>query len=103
MLSFYTLCVFSKFTICVDKESQIVFNGEEGGFMTNKIKEFRLKAGVSQETLARKCGWKQSRIGNYEAQKRTPTIRDAQIIVSAISELLNGDISFSDVFPPDSK
>lgn len=67
--------------------------------MTNKIKEYRLKAGVSQETLAKKCGWKASRIGNYETQIRTPVIRDAQIIVSVLSKLLSKKLAFDDVFP----
>ncbi len=44
---------------------------------------------VTQAEFARRCGWEsQSRVGNYEAERRTPSIEDARRIaaVAGVSE-----------------
>ncbi|MEG5263465.1 S24 family peptidase [Pseudomonas sp. JDS28PS106] len=58
-----------------------------------RIKRLRTQAKMSQAQLAEACGWKsQSRIGNYEADSREPSLADIGVIAKALgveeSELL---------------
>ena len=65
----------------------------------NQISKFRKQGGLSQQTLASKVGWGQSRLANYEVNTRTPSLSDSRRIVSALNEL-GVDCSLDDVFPP---
>lgn len=61
--------------------------------LSQRIKRLRKASGMSQAQLAEACGWKsQSRVGNYEAGTREPTLADIASIASALgvdqSELL---------------
>jgi transcriptional regulator with XRE-family HTH domain len=61
--------------------------------LSQRIKRLRKATGMSQAQLADACGWKsQSRVGNYEAGTREPTLADIASIASALgvdqSELL---------------
>jgi transcriptional regulator with XRE-family HTH domain len=54
-----------------------------------KIKSARELLGISQLTLAMKCGWdSQSRIGNYEQDLREPNIRDLKKLAKALERPL---------------
>lgn len=64
----------------------------------NRIRPIREGAGISQATLYRALGWKQSRLANYEAGKRTPGLSEAREIVSALNSL-STCCSLEDVFP----
>jgi phage repressor protein C with HTH and peptisase S24 domain/DNA-binding XRE family transcriptional regulator len=53
--------------------------------LAQRIKRLRKAAGLSQAELAEACGWKsQSRVGNYEAGTREPTLADLAAIASAV-------------------
>lgn len=61
--------------------------------LSQRIKRLRKAKGMSQAQLAEACGWKsQSRVGNYEAGTREPTLADIASIAAALcvdqSELL---------------
>ncbi|SIR97908.1 XRE family transcriptional regulator [Pseudomonas putida] len=61
--------------------------------LSQRIKRLRKATGMSQAQLAEACGWKsQSRVGNYEAGTREPTLADIAAMASALgvdqSELL---------------
>jgi len=61
--------------------------------LSQRIKRLRKATGMSQAQLADACGWKsQSRVGNYEAGTREPTLADIASIAAALgvdqSELL---------------
>ncbi len=63
--------------------------------LAKRIKRARQNAGMSQAQLAEACGWKsQSRVGNYEAGSREPTLADIDAMAKALridkSELLIG-------------
>lgn len=63
-----------------------------------RIKRLRTLAKMSQAQLAEACGWKsQSRIGNYEADSREPSLADIAAMAQALgvneSELLLDQIS----------
>lgn len=64
----------------------------------NRIRPIREGAGISQAMLYRALGWKQSRLANYEAGKRTPGLSEAREIVSALNSL-STCCSLEDVFP----
>lgn len=50
-----------------------------------RIKRHRKAAGLSQAALAAACGWKsQSRVGNYEADSREPSLADLRLIAKAL-------------------
>lgn len=50
-----------------------------------RIAHYRNLAGLSQAKLAKACGWaSQSRIGNYEAGTREPTLDDIALIAKAL-------------------
>lgn len=71
----------------------------------NSIQKHREQAGVSQEQLGNRCGWgnkSQSRISNYETGKRTPSLEDMRLIVSALNNS-GVECSIDDLFPPRSE
>ncbi|WP_223533460.1 MULTISPECIES: XRE family transcriptional regulator [unclassified Pseudomonas] len=60
--------------------------------LAERIKRARKKAGMSQAQLAEACGWSQSRVGNYEAGTREPSLADIESMAKTLrvdkSELL---------------
>jgi putative transcriptional regulator len=66
----------------------------------NNISAVRKKTGVTQQQLADLLGWKQSRIGNYEAGVRTPDLSSCRKIVNALNRL-GAECSLDSVFPPE--
>lgn len=68
----------------------------------NKISAVRKSIGITQSQLALILGWKQSRIGNYEAGVRTPDLRSCRQIVNALNAF-GAKCSLDSVFPPDGK
>lgn len=50
-----------------------------------RLKRIRKDARLSQFKLAELCGWKQSRIGNYEVDKREPSLVDISKMALALS------------------
>lgn len=68
-----------------------------------KIKYFRELAGMSQAKLAKACGWvSQSRIGNYETDKREPSLADLDLIAKALSITRSVLLNDVDFIPPKS-
>lgn len=72
----------------------------------NHLKDFRDKAGLSQNKLAMLCGWivegeTTSRIANYESGHRTPSLKDCRTIVDVLNRQ-KVICSLDDVFPPES-
>ncbi|WP_241591419.1 MULTISPECIES: helix-turn-helix transcriptional regulator [Rosenbergiella] len=65
----------------------------------NLIAEKRKTIAVSQDALAQKLGWSQSRIANYERLKRTPSLEVARLIIDALKSL-GCECSLDEVFPP---
>lgn len=65
----------------------------------NRIAEIREAAGITQAALYRKLGWKQSRLANYEALLRQPSLEDARRIVKALNAL-GAKTNLDKVFPP---
>ncbi|HCB3266950.1 helix-turn-helix transcriptional regulator [Citrobacter amalonaticus] len=66
----------------------------------NNISAVRKTVGVTQQQLADFLGWKQSRIGNYEAGVRTPDLNSCRLIVNALNRL-GAECSLDNVFPPE--
>lgn len=66
----------------------------------NNISAVRKKVGLTQLQLADILGWKQSRIGNYEAGVRTPDLRSCRLIVMALNRQGAG-CTLDSVFPPE--
>lgn len=64
----------------------------------NRIRETREGAEISQASLRRQLGWKQSRLANYESGVRTPGLNEAREIVSALVAL-GADCNLDQVFP----
>lgn len=64
----------------------------------NRIREIREKAEISQASLHRSLGWRQSRIANYESGKRTPGLNEARDIVAALNAL-GARCTLGEVFP----
>ncbi|QIP93116.1 helix-turn-helix domain-containing protein [Serratia fonticola] len=64
----------------------------------NLISKKRKDAGISQRTLANQIGWHQSRIANYEAGIRTPSLNDCRAIVKALNDFGQACL-LDDVFP----
>nr|WP_321238784.1 helix-turn-helix transcriptional regulator [uncultured Tolumonas sp.] len=64
----------------------------------NLIAAKRNEINKTQSELAQLCGWKQSRLANYESG-RTPKLSDCRKIVAALNEL-GCACSLDDVFPP---
>lgn len=65
----------------------------------NNIAKVREQAGITQTSLYTKLGWRQSRLSNYEGNKRPLKLIDARRIVLALNEL-GAEVSFDEVFPP---
>lgn len=65
----------------------------------SRIAYFRKLAGLSQEQLAKVCGWKsQSRVGNYERDTREPSLDDITVMARAVGVspealLVDGSVS----------
>lgn len=73
--------------------------------MSNFLKTYRVRAGLSQRELAQKCGWldsvgrgQQSRVGNYEKLIRQPSLADCRAIVRILNER-EVLCALDDVFP----
>ncbi|MCQ4370023.1 helix-turn-helix domain-containing protein [Enterobacter asburiae] len=49
-----------------------------------RLKAAREKKGISQKALADRCGWAQSRIGNYESGARTIGLDDAVVMAKEL-------------------
>lgn len=60
--------------------------------LAQRLKRLRKTSGMSQAALAEACGWSQSRVGNYEAGTREPSLADIAAMAAALkvnqSELL---------------
>lgn len=65
----------------------------------NNIAKVRERAGITQISLYKKLGWRQSRLSNYEGGKRPLKLVDARKIVLALKEL-GAETTFDEVFPP---
>ncbi|MEK2607819.1 LexA family transcriptional regulator [Pseudomonas shirazensis] len=73
--------------------------------LSQRIKRLRKAAGMSQAQLADACGWKsQSRVGNYEAGTREPTLADIAAMAVALgvdhSELLLSSAAVNETSAP---
>ncbi|EAS6352177.1 helix-turn-helix transcriptional regulator [Salmonella enterica] len=68
----------------------------------NTISTVRKRVGVTQQQLAEALGWKQSRIGNYEAGVRTPDLKACRQIVNALRSL-GAECTLDTLFPPADK
>jgi putative transcriptional regulator len=69
--------------------------------MITHLKVFRTKAGISQDELAKKCGFAdgQRRISHYESGNRKPSLTDCRLLVAALNQ--SGVVcTLDDVFPP---
>lgn len=64
----------------------------------NRIKEIRKAAKISQGALHRELGWIRSRLSNYEAEIRTPGLKESRQIVVALNRL-GVSCTLDDVFP----
>ncbi|EKM5742840.1 helix-turn-helix domain-containing protein [Enterobacter kobei] len=64
--------------------------------IATRLKAAREKKGISQKALADRCGWAQSRIGNYESGARTIGLDDAIMLATALGmspvELVFGEL-----------
>lgn len=62
-----------------------------------RIARLRLAKGLSQAALATQCGWEngQARIGNYERDKREPSLTDLRTVAIALDTTLTELISGS--------
>lgn len=62
-----------------------------------RLKAAREKKGISQKVLADRCGWAQSRVGNYESGARAIGLDDAVTMAEALGispiELVFGGVS----------
>ena len=61
-----------------------------------KLKSYRLAAGLTQEELANKCGMKKQSISRYEKSEREPNIRIASVLARelgiSLESLVNGSV-----------
>lgn len=64
----------------------------------NNLSIYRSQTGLSQAQFAKELNWWQSRIGNYEAGTRTPSLLAARKIVKKLNSL-GVNCSLDDVFP----
>ena len=53
-------------------------------FRSVTLASLRLRAGLSQKTLAEQCGWKQPTIARYETGSTIPSVLAAKKIAKAI-------------------
>jgi transcriptional regulator with XRE-family HTH domain len=54
-----------------------------------RLKQLRIKQGISQKDLAELCGWGPSRISNYESGLRSINLDDAEVFKAHIINLLS--------------
>lgn len=56
----------------------------------NRLARLRRAKGLSQTALATACGWEsgQARIGNYERDKREPSLSDLRLLAAALDSTL---------------
>lgn len=64
----------------------------------NNLSIYRLQTGLTQAQFAKELNWWQSRIGNYEAGTRRPSLFAARKIVNTLNKL-GVACSLDDVFP----
>ncbi len=68
-----------------------------------RLKQIRENSGLSQRSLATKCGWGPSRISNYESGIRSISLDDAEVISNALNispkNLLFGESSNTEKTP----
>ena len=50
-----------------------------------RLKQLRIKQGISQKDLAELCGWGPSRISNYESGLRSINLDDADMLAKHLS------------------
>ncbi|AHE70418.1 helix-turn-helix transcriptional regulator [Enterobacter ludwigii] len=65
----------------------------------NNISKERVALKLTQEALANRLGWRQSRLSNYENGIRKPGLGDCRRIVEALN-LFGGDCTLDSIFPP---
>lgn len=65
----------------------------------NNISKERIALKLTQEALASKLGWRQSRLSNYETEIRKPSLGDCRRIVAALNHF-GGACTLDSVFPP---
>ncbi|MFZ4835905.1 helix-turn-helix domain-containing protein [Rouxiella sp. Mn2063] len=68
----------------------------------NNIASERKKLGITQAALAEACGWRQSRLGNYEAGSRAPDLDSCRHLVKVMKKL-GSRINLDGLFPPRNK
>lgn len=66
--------------------------------MKNRIKEYRIRANLTQEKFARKIFLTQSGLGHYELGRRRVSLEMARKIVKALNDY-KVKCSVDDVFP----
>lgn len=54
----------------------------------DRISALREKAGISQADLAFECGWRTSRLSNYETGYRVPKAADLEVVSNVLDEYL---------------
>lgn len=64
----------------------------------NKVSYFRGIARLSQISLAKRLGWSQSRLSNYESGARKPGLAECRAIVAALNEH-GAQCSLDELFP----
>lgn len=65
-----------------------------------RIKQLRKKRGMSQASLADACGWDSaSRIGNYEAGTREPSLSDLETLANALGVTTAALLGFDNASP----
>lgn len=65
----------------------------------NHLSKVRKSIGLTQSQLACLCGWKQSRIANYEIGIRKPSLNECRAIINALNKS-GAKCSLDTVFPP---
>lgn len=65
----------------------------------NHLSKVRKSLGLTQNQLALMCGWKQSRIANYEIGIRKPGLDECRTIIGVLNEK-GAKCSLDTVFPP---
>ena len=68
----------------------------------NRIAKLRQQHDITQIELAKRLGWHQARLSNYEHARREPSLADSRAIVAALQEL-GVRCTLDDVFPPEGK
>jgi putative transcriptional regulator len=66
----------------------------------NRITELRNQHNIKQKDLAKRLGWHQARLSNYENGRREPSLADSRAIVKAFQEC-GVNCTLDEVFPPE--